>query len=153
MKATRFVLREHARIRRCIALLEVEDAPGLLADVVERVLSFLAIEEDLFYPAIARLCEPDLARFRDDVARVEAALLGVLGASDQEQRRRRIASLLRAHVALAQNDLGVAPLAERVLGDARLEELGAKMVRSFEGAVRNDEDEDADDGGGAATLH
>src|SRR3954465_9105822 len=97
MKATTFVLRQHAFIRQRLALLDGDDERQNLAQVVEEILSFLAIEEDLFYPVMARVFDRDLTAVRDDLARVEAALLGLLAANDADQVRRRVASLMQAH--------------------------------------------------------
>jgi hypothetical protein len=149
MKATTFVLRQHARIRQRIALLDDSEAHHRLADVVEEALSFLAIEEDLFYPVVAQLLERDLASVHDDLARVEAALLSLLAATDGEQLRRRLSALVQAHGEHARNDLCVVPIAERVLGERQLEELGAKMVRFYQDSVADTHNDD----GGAATLH
>ena len=152
MKATTFVLRQHAYIRQRLALLDGDDERQNLARVVEEILSFLAIEEDLFYPAMASLIERDLTGVHDDLARVEAALLGLLAAHDAEQVRRRVASLVQAHSDHARNDLSVVPLVERSIGERQLEELGEKMARFYEHSVTSPRDAD-DEGGGAATLH
>ncbi len=131
MKATTFVLRQHQKMREMIRRLEREPharAP-MLVGVVEEILSFIALEEDLFYPAVAELLGRELAGIREESARLQQALLDLLGAERDDVVTLRVRTLARLLDDHARNDAAVLPLAERALGEPQLEELGARMAR------------------------
>jgi hypothetical protein len=128
MKATTFVLRQHDRIGVMVDVLERERhlrAP-MLAELVEEVLSFLALEEDLFYPRLASRLEGDRevhALVRDLHHRISEehdALLDLVASSELEFRDR-----------LARRDRAIVPILERELADHELEEIGGRMTRFY----------------------
>jgi hypothetical protein len=142
MKATTFILRRHERIGELLRVVERERhlrAP-MLGDLVDEILSFLAVEEDLFYPSLAaRACEEPEAHaldgVRERIPEEHAAILDLLDSRTEgelEEGLRRLASAASAHGA---SDRALVPLAERALGERELEELGARMARSYRESV------------------
>jgi hypothetical protein len=155
MKATTFVVRQHQKLREMIRLLEAERhaRTPLLAEVVEEILSFVALEEDLFYPSVAALIGRDLAMIQDEISRLEHALLDLLHADHDELFAQRVQTLGRLLGVHARNDTAILPLAERALSESQLEDLGLRMARlstSGGGAARGTA---GSDDGGTVTFH
>jgi hypothetical protein len=147
MKATTFVSGHNRRIAERVARLSAQSrASGqraaclpAVAEVVEEVLSLIAIEEDLFYPALASipgsvLAPARLSSLRGELARIEASLHGVMGATDVTFVE-RVAALEDATRTHSEADDALLPLAEHGVDASVLDELGARMERFYVGSV------------------
>ena len=147
MRATTFVSGHNRRIAERLARLSSASRSRgqraaclpAVAHVVEEVLSLIAIEEDLFYPALTSIPAPLLApaslpAFRRELARIGASLHGVVGATDATFGE-RVAALEDAVRTHAEADDALFPLAEGCVDASVLDELGARMERFYAGSV------------------
>ena len=147
MKATTFVSGHNRRVAERVARLSAESrARGqrsaclpAVAEVVEEVLSLIAIEEDLFYPVLssipsALLAPARLSSLRGELAHIEASLHGVMGATDATfgERVAALEDAVRTHAAA---DDALLPVAEGGVDASVLDEVGAQMERFYAGSV------------------
>jgi hypothetical protein len=144
MKATTFIAAQNRRIADRAARLSARSharaaCVPAVAELVEEVLSLIAIEEDLFYPALASipatlLAPARLSSLRGDLAHLEAALHGVMGATDATfgDRVAALEGAIRAHV---EADDALLPLAETGVDATVLDDLGARMQSFYAGSV------------------
>jgi hypothetical protein len=155
MKATTFVVRQHQRLREMVRLLEADRhaRTPLLAEVVEEILSFVALEEDLFYPSVAALIGRDLAMIQDEIARLEHALLDLLRADHDDLFAERVQTLDRLLDVHARNDTAILPLAERALSEPQLEELGLRMARLSKASGGSPRGTSGSEDPGTVTFH
>jgi hypothetical protein len=137
MKATTFVSRKLHRIRETLGLLHGERHTrlALLREIVEEILFFMAIEENLLYPALRAHLDRDFRPVRGELTRIQVALRGLVGASTEPELRARLHVLEKAlgdHAATAKHLL---PMAEQRIAASTLEELGQRMARFYRDSV------------------
>src|SRR5688572_27911456 len=136
MKATSLLESQHRRIEGLLKQLEsgVADHAALLDELANHLAAHMAIEQDIFYPAIKRVNDDLVNESYEEHALAEVALKRLLATApeDDEFRARVIAlkDLLQHH--LQEEEEEQFPAALEALDKEALEQLGQTMQHRFE---------------------
>jgi iron-sulfur cluster repair protein YtfE (RIC family) len=136
MKATSLLESQHRRVESLLKQLEsgIADHEALRDELANHLAAHMAIEQDIFYPAIKRVNDDLVNESYEEHALAEVALKRLLATDpeDDEFRARVIAlkDLLQHHLQEEEEELF--PAVQRVLGKEALEQLGQTMQQRFE---------------------
>jgi hemerythrin-like domain-containing protein len=139
MKATALLEKQHRKVKAIFNKLEKGrgDAMELLTELSNDLAAHMAIEQEIFYPAVKQLDEDLIREAYEEHALAEVALKRLL-ATDPEAdafKARVVAAkeLIEHHVKEEEEDLF--PKVEKKLGEERLNELGKRMKTRFDEVV------------------
>jgi hypothetical protein len=138
MKATELLEQQHRRVEALFDELESggADASGLLERLANELASHMAIEQNIFYPAVRDCDEVLVAASFEEHAIAELALKRLLraGVADPtfEAKLAMLRELIENHIDEEERDLF--RTVEGALGDERLEKLGKRMKKALESA-------------------
>lgn len=136
MKATSLLESQHRKIESLLKQLEsgVADHEALLDELANHLAAHMAIEQDIFYPAVKRINDDLVNESYEEHALAEVALKRLLGTApeDDEFRPRVIAlkDLLQHHLQEEEEELFPAVLG--ALERDALEQLGETLQQRFE---------------------
>ena len=135
MKATTLLERQHKKVKALFKKLESgRSEPGpVLEELANDLVAHMAIEHELFYPAVIAL-DPDLVTESFEEHSIGELALKRLLATDPEDpsfKARVVATkeVVEHHVKEEEEELF--PRVEQKLGDEALEELGKQMKARF----------------------
>jgi len=135
MKATTLLEQQHKKVKALFKKLESgrSDRSAVLAELAHDLIAHMAIEHEIFYPAVESLDHDLVGESFEEHALAELALKRLL-ATDPESdtfsaRVTACKELIEHHVEEEEEELF--PKAEKKLGDERLEELGKLMKKKF----------------------
>ena len=139
MRATALLKRQHRRVEEIFDKLDDGDgaASVLLESLANDLAAHMAIEQDIFYPAL-RTFDPELVEESyEEHANAELALKRLLsvGAGDPtfDAKVAALKDLILRHVELEEEDLF--PEIEETFDAAELDQLGEEMGIAFEKAL------------------
>lgn len=135
MKATSLLEDQHRKVE---ALFEKLESGGSDADVLEELANSLAahmaIEQDIFYPAIKEVDSDLVNESFEEHSIAEVALKRLLATDDGDDsfdaRVTALKELIEHHVEEEEEQLF--PAVEKALSEETLEKLGTVMTRRFE---------------------
>jgi len=135
MKATKLLEQQHKKVRSLFKKLEGGRAePGpLLTELANDLVAHMAIEHEIFYPAVESVDRSLVSEAFEEHALGEIALKRLLQTDPEDEsfKARVVAAkeLIEHHVEEEEEELF--PKVEKKLGDERLEELGKQMKARF----------------------
>lgn len=139
MKATSLLEKQHRKVETLFKKLESgkTEAEPLLDELSNDLAAHMAIEQNIFYPAIREI-EPDLVSesFQEHaVAEIALKRLRLTDPQDPTFQAKVVTlkELIEHHVEEEEEELF--PKVEKALGAERLNALGAKMSSAFDEAV------------------
>ncbi|MET0595137.1 MAG: hemerythrin domain-containing protein [Polyangiaceae bacterium] len=141
MKATTLLIRQHRKVEAIFKKLESGkgDAPELLRELADDLAAHMAIEQEIFYPAVRsiEIKEDVVAESFEEHAVAELALKRLLATSPNAPSFKAkvvtLKELIEHHVEEEEEELF--PAVERKMKDEQLEELGKQMKAEFESAL------------------
>jgi len=138
MKATDLLKQQHRNVEAIFDHMEKAGGSAKLLDRLANDLAgHMAIEQNIFYPAVREYSEDLVAESFEEHAIAEVALKRLLrvGASHVtfEAKLATLRELIENHVEEEERELF--PAVEDALGDEELEKLGAQMARAFQSAM------------------
>lgn len=141
MKATTLLIRQHRKVEGIFKKLESGkgDARALLRELADDLAAHMAIEQEIFYPAVRslKLKEDLVAESFEEHAVAELALKRLLAtspsASSFKAKVVTLKELIEHHVEEEEEELF--PAVEKKMRDDALDELGKEMKTAFETAV------------------
>ncbi|MDP9150974.1 MAG: hemerythrin domain-containing protein [Myxococcota bacterium] len=135
MKATDLLEKQHRKVEALFKKLEggrSERAP-LLQELANDLAAHMAIEQEIFYPAVKEVDADLVLESYEEHALAEVGLKRLLACDpDDEAFSARVTAckeLIQHHVEEEEDDLF--PKAEKALGDEELERLGKRMKARF----------------------
>jgi hemerythrin-like domain-containing protein len=134
MKATALLEQQHKKVKAIFKKLESgrSDPAPLLRDLANDLIAHMAIEHELFYPAVQAIDRDLVAESFEEHALAEIALKRLLQTDPEDEsfaaRVTATKELIEHHVKEEEEELF--PKVEKQLGD-RLEELGKEMKARF----------------------
>lgn len=135
MKATTLLEQQHKKVKAIFKKLENGRAePGpLLTELANDLVAHMAIEHEVFYPAVEALDHDLISEAFEEHALAEIALKRLLSTDPEDDNfKARVVAckeLIEHHVKEEEEELF--PKVEKKLGDERLEELGKQMKARF----------------------
>ncbi|MGK4001778.1 hemerythrin domain-containing protein [Sorangium sp. So ce1036] len=136
MKATSLLERQHRKVESLFKQLEggrSEPAP-ILAELANELAAHMAIEQELFYPAVRRIDEGLILEGYEEHAIAELALKRLISTSPEDAsfkaRVTTLRELIQHHVEEEEEELF--PKVEEAMDEERLQELGERMKAEFE---------------------
>jgi hemerythrin-like domain-containing protein len=135
MKATTLLEQQHKRVKLIFKKLENgrAEAGPLLTELANDLVAHMAIEHEIFYPAVEALDRDLISEAFEEHALGEIALKRLLSTDPEDEnfKARVVAAkeLIEHHVKEEEEELF--PKVEKKLGDERLEELGKQMKARF----------------------
>lgn len=135
MKATALLEQQHRKVKSIFKKLASgrSDAAPLLEELANDLVAHMAIEHEIFYPAVFSLDEDLIAEAFEEHALGELALKRLLQTDpDDETFAARVTAakeLIEHHIEEEEEELF--PRVEKKLGDERLEQLGKQMKARF----------------------
>jgi hemerythrin-like domain-containing protein len=140
MKATDLLIQQHKKAKS--AFKKLENGRGnvaLLTELVNELAAHMAIEHELFYPAVVALDEDMVAESFEEHALGELALKRLLasspGAEDFQAKATAARELIEHHADEEEEELF--PKVEKAMDDAQLKELGKAMKARFSELVED----------------
>jgi hemerythrin-like domain-containing protein len=139
MKATNLLEKQHRKVEAIFKKLESgRSAPApLLRELADSLAAHMAIEQEIFYPAIRSLKEDLVAESFEEHAVAELALKRLLSTAPSgdsfEAKVTTLKELIQHHVEEEEDDLF--PAVEKKIEAARLETLGNEMKAAFDAAL------------------
>lgn len=139
MKATSLLESQHRRVESLLKQLEsgIADHETLRDELANHLAAHMAIEQDIFYPAIKRVNDDLVNESYEEHALAEVALKRLLATDpeDDEFRARVITlkELLQHHMQEEEEELF--PAVQAVLDKEALEQLGRTMQQRFESVL------------------
>ena len=136
MKATSLLEKQHRKVESLFKQLEGgKSEPALLvAELANELAAHMAIEQELFYPAVRQIKEDLILESFEEHAIAELALKRLLSTSPEDvsfkARVTALKELIQHHVEEEEEELF--PAVEKAIGDERLTELGRSMKAEFE---------------------
>lgn len=138
MKATRLLEDQHRNVEALFDRLRRGRAghEDVLQTLADHLVAHMAIEQDIFYPAIREIDEVEdeaIAENYEEHALTELALKRLFSSPDEESFKARLVALqelVSLHVSEEEEELF--PLVEDALSEAALEQLGTMMQHRFE---------------------
>lgn len=135
MKATALLEKQHRKVKAIFSKLEKGrgDAMELMSELANDLAAHMAIEQEIFYPAVQQLDDDMIREGYEEHALAEVALKRLL-ATDPESpsfKARVVAAkeLIEHHVKEEEEELF--PKVEKKLGDEQLNALGKQMKARF----------------------
>jgi hemerythrin-like domain-containing protein len=135
MKATTLLAQQHRKVRTLFKKLSSgrSEAAPLLTELANDLIAHMAIEHEIFYPAVEAIAHDLVAESFEEHALGEIALKRLLSTDpDDEMFAARVTAakeLIEHHVKEEEEELF--PKVEKKLGEERLEELGKQMKARF----------------------
>ncbi len=139
MKATTLLTRQHRKVEGVFKKLENGrgDPLPLLEELANDLAAHMAIEQEIFYPAVKAVDEDLVMEAFEEHSLAELALKRLLGTDPADAsfaaRVTATKELIEHHVKEEEEDLF--PAVEKKLGEARMLELGKAMKTRFEEVV------------------
>lgn len=136
MKATALLEKQHRVVKSIFKKLEAgkSDAQALLEELADNLAAHMAIEQEIFYPAVKAVKADLVAESYEEHSLAEIALKRLLGSRPGTDafKARVVATkeLIEHHVEEEEGDLF--PAVEAKLDKETLEDLGARMKARFE---------------------
>ena len=140
MLATKLLEKQHRKVEAIFAKLEKRsgDTEALLTELANDLAGHMAIEQELFYPAIQGVDRDQVLEAYEEHAIAEVALKRLLTADTESDefiaRVTTLKELIAHHVKEEESELF--PKVEEALGEERLTELGTQMQAQFERVVK-----------------
>jgi iron-sulfur cluster repair protein YtfE (RIC family) len=135
MKATTLLEQQHKRVKAIFKKLENgrAEAGPLLTELANDLVAHMAIEHEIFYPAVEAIDRDLISEAFEEHALGEIALKRLLSTDPEDEsfKARVVAAkeLIEHHVKEEEEELF--PKVEKKLGDDKLEELGKQMKARF----------------------
>lgn len=135
MKATSLLENQHRKVEALFKKLESgrSEPEPLLEELANNLAAHMAIEQDIFYPAIKQVDEDVVNESYEEHALAEVALKRLLAATDDESFKARLTALkelIEHHVTEEEEELF--PEVEKALDEDMLEQLGKTMKARFD---------------------
>jgi hemerythrin-like domain-containing protein len=136
MKATSLLERQHRKVEGIFKKLEggSSDPAPLLTDLANDLAAHMAIEQEIFYPAIREVDEKLILESYEEHSLAEVALKRLLATDPEDEsfdaRVTATKELIKHHVEEEEGEMF--PKVEKALGDEKLAELGKLMKARFE---------------------
>lgn len=140
MKATSLLEKQHRKVEGIFKKLESRkgDSSALLHELADDLAAHMAIEQQIFYPAIRSLKEDLVAESFEEHAVAELALKRLLATSPTAPsfiaKVTTLKELIEHHVEEEEGDLF--PTVEKKMDETRLLELGKRMKAAFDTALQ-----------------
>lgn len=132
MKATSLLKEQHRKVEALFAKIE-KGNPNVLVELANNLVAHMAIEQEIFYPAVRSLDRDQVAESFEEHSVAELALKRALETdSDDEQFSARVTvlkELISHHVKEEESELF--PNVEKKMSEADLDELAAAMQERF----------------------
>jgi iron-sulfur cluster repair protein YtfE (RIC family) len=141
MKATSLLEKQHRKVEAIFKKLESGkgDAPALLQELADDLAAHMAIEQQIFYPAVRALKEDLIAESFEEHAIAELALKRLLATSPSapsfKAKVTTMKELIEHHVEEEEEELF--PTVEKKMEEEELMDLGRRMKAAFESAVES----------------
>lgn len=134
MKATELLRKQHDTVKSALEeLLEGEPSRKALEKIADDLAGHMTIEQELFYPSVHEFRADLILESYEEHAMAELELKRALEAAPEDPafvvRVRVLKELLEHHIEEEENELF--PAVEAALGANRLEDLGARMEKTF----------------------
>jgi hemerythrin superfamily protein len=138
MKATDLLEKQHRKVEDLFDKLEhAEDGrKELVRELADNLAAHMAIEQELFYPAVREVDAKLVAESFEEHALAEVGLRRLLVATTDDAYKARVTALkelIEHHVEEEEKELF--PEVEKALDDDKLEVLGEQMNERFEEVV------------------
>jgi len=136
MKATSLLEHQHRKIAALFKTLEsgVADHAAALEELANNLVAHMAIEQDIFYPAVKRLNEELINESYEEHALAEVALKRLIGSDPEDDeflaRVTALKDLIQHHVQEEEDELF--PAVQGAMDKETLEQLGETMQQRFE---------------------
>jgi len=136
MKATSLLEHQHRRVEALFKTLEsgVADHAAALEELANSLAAHMAIEQDIFYPAVKRLNEELVNESYEEHALAEVALKRLLGTDPEDDeflaRVTALKDLTQHHVEEEEDELF--PAVQGAMDKEALEQLGETMQQRFD---------------------
>lgn len=136
MKATSLLEKQHRKVEGIFKKLEngSSDAEPLLTELANDLAAHMAIEQEIFYPAIREVDEDLFLEAYEEHSLAEVSLKRLLGTDPEDEsfqaRVTATKELIRHHVEEEEGEMF--PKVEAALGEDRLTELGKLMKARFQ---------------------
>lgn len=138
MKATQLLANQHRKVEALFKKLEGgrSDPATVLTELANNLAAHMAIEQDIFYPAVKSIDDEIVNESFEEHALAEVALKRLLLTNPDDEafeaRCSALKELVLHHVKEEESELF--PKVEKQLDDARLNELGKAMKTAFDQA-------------------
>jgi hemerythrin superfamily protein len=138
MKATDLLKQQHRKVEAIFRKLEKGHGDeALVQELAANLTLYMAIEQEIFYPAVREMDEDVVGESFEEHAVAELALKRLLSTSPDEQafkaRVTTLKELIEHHVKEEEEELF--PKVEKQLDEATLKSLGTQMKARFQEAV------------------
>jgi hemerythrin-like domain-containing protein len=139
MKATSLLEKQHRKVEGIFKKLEAgkEDPKPLLQELADDLAAHMAIEQDLFYPAVKSVDEDVIGEAFEEHAVAEIALRRLLATDPSDEsfqaKVTTLKELIEHHVEEEEEELF--PKVEKALDKEALSILGDEMKAAFEAAL------------------
>ena len=139
MEATQLLSKQHRKVESLFRKLERKnpDAETLLTDLANDLAAHMAIEQEIFYPAVRNVDESLLLESYEEHALAEVALKRLLATDPQDDafkaRVTALKELIQHHVKEEEEELF--PQVQKKLDEESLNELGKRMRKRFDEVV------------------
>ena len=139
MKATTLLEKQHRVVEKLFKKLEGgrSDAAAVLVELANNLAAHMAIEQDIFYPAVKAIDEDLVAEAYEEHSLAELGLKRLLAtkpsAASFKARVTACKELIEHHVEEEEHDLF--PKVEKKLGEEKLLEMGKAMKARFDEVV------------------
>lgn len=135
MDATKLLEKQHRKVETILKKLERGNAAAeeLVAELANNLAAHMAIEQEIFYPAIQSVDRKLILESFEEHALAEVSLKRLLAtdpeADEFKARVTALRELIQHHVEEEESDLF--PKVEKALGEDKLAQLGTQMKRRF----------------------
>jgi hemerythrin superfamily protein len=138
MKATSLLETQHREVEALFKKLQLDrsDREAELQELANNLAAHMAIEQDIFYPAVKAVDLDFVEESYEEHSLAEMALKRLRSAPDEDAFKARLTALkelIDHHV--SEEEMNLFPAVDRALGEKSLLELGELMSARFE-AVR-----------------
>ena len=134
MKATSLLESQHRKVEALFKKLESgrSEPEPLLEDLANSLAAHMAIEQDIFYPAIKEVDEEVVNESYEEHSLAEVALKRLLAADEEtfQAKLTALKELIEHHVTEEEEELF--PEVEKTLEEGMLDQLGKAMKARFE---------------------
>src|SRR4051812_15939531 len=136
MKATHLLETQHRQVKALFKRLEERDSDhqAALEELANSLAAHMAIEQDIFYPAVRQVARELINESYEEHALAEVALKRLLTTAPEEDafqaRLAALSALILHHVKEEEEELF--PRVEATLDDAALEQLGTSLQQRFD---------------------
>ena len=136
MQATQLLSKQHRKVEALFRKLERKnpDADALVEELANDLVAHMAIEQELFYPAVRAVDETLVLESYEEHALAEMALKRLLATNPEDEafkaRGTALKELIQHHVKEEEEELF--PKVEKKLGEEKLKQLGKQMRARFD---------------------